>query len=86
MEGRYLICGSPQTVLERLSETIEATMCGNMLFGFQIGSLPVDMARRSMERFATHVLPAIRKQFGDKLAARSDDVARPTRAVRQEVA
>jgi alkanesulfonate monooxygenase SsuD/methylene tetrahydromethanopterin reductase-like flavin-dependent oxidoreductase (luciferase family) len=86
MEGRYLIAGSPQTVLERLSETIEATMCGNMLFGFQIGSLPVDLARRSMERFSADVLPAIRQQFGEKLAARSEDVARPARTPRQEVA
>jgi len=71
MDGRYLIVGSAQTVLERISEAVEATGCGNMLFGFQLGSMPTPLARRGMERFAAHVLPALRRQFGEKLAARA---------------
>ena len=70
LAGRYLVAGSPQTVLERLSEAIEQLGCGNLLFGFQVGSMPTPMARRSMERFAASVLPALREQFGEKLAAR----------------
>jgi alkanesulfonate monooxygenase SsuD/methylene tetrahydromethanopterin reductase-like flavin-dependent oxidoreductase (luciferase family) len=67
--GRYLVAGSPQTVLKVLSEAIEATQCGNLLFGFQAGSLPTPLARRSMERFAALVLPALRKEFGTRLSS-----------------
>ena len=70
LAGRYLIAGSPQTVLERIAEVIGELGCGNMLFGFQVGSMPTPMARRSMERFAVSVLPELRKQFGEKLASR----------------
>ena len=72
LDGRYLIAGSPRTVIERISEAIEATGCGNLLFGFQVGSMPTPAARRSMERFAADVMPVLRKQYGEKLASRRE--------------
>lgn len=76
LEGGYIFAGSAQTVIERLSRAIESLGCGNLLFGFQVGSMPTAMGRRSMERFAADVLPALRKQFGDKLATRRPSALR----------
>jgi len=71
LTGRYMVVGSPETVLEGVSDAIEKTMCGNMLFGFQIGSLPTALGSRSMELFARKVMPELRRRFGDRLTPRN---------------
>ena len=60
IEGSYVICGSPDTVAEQMSERIERLGVGNVLGLFRLGSLPRDEARRSMRLFAEEVVPKLR--------------------------
>jgi alkanesulfonate monooxygenase SsuD/methylene tetrahydromethanopterin reductase-like flavin-dependent oxidoreductase (luciferase family) len=63
IEGQYAIVGSPETVLERLTENVERLGVGNLLGLFQLGTLPADDTRRNLELFATEVAPALRARF-----------------------
>jgi alkanesulfonate monooxygenase SsuD/methylene tetrahydromethanopterin reductase-like flavin-dependent oxidoreductase (luciferase family) len=60
VEGSYVICGSPDTVTERLAERAERLGVGNLLGLFRLGSLGAEDARRSMRLFAEEVMPRLR--------------------------
>jgi alkanesulfonate monooxygenase SsuD/methylene tetrahydromethanopterin reductase-like flavin-dependent oxidoreductase (luciferase family) len=57
--GTALI-GSPKTVLSKIEEMRDKTGVGLMLPMCQFGTLPDDLAKRSIERFATEVMPRLR--------------------------
>jgi alkanesulfonate monooxygenase SsuD/methylene tetrahydromethanopterin reductase-like flavin-dependent oxidoreductase (luciferase family) len=59
-EGVYAIVGSPATVRQKLAEYQKQLGCGVVLTGCQIGSMPHEMARKSMELLAREVLPQVR--------------------------
>jgi alkanesulfonate monooxygenase SsuD/methylene tetrahydromethanopterin reductase-like flavin-dependent oxidoreductase (luciferase family) len=61
--GEYAIVGSPDTVTERLTENLRRLGPGNLLGLFQLGTLPADATRRSLELFATEVMPKLRAAF-----------------------
>jgi alkanesulfonate monooxygenase SsuD/methylene tetrahydromethanopterin reductase-like flavin-dependent oxidoreductase (luciferase family) len=62
-EGRYAIVGSPETVTERLTENLRRLGPGNLLGLFQLGTLPADLTRRSLELFGAEVMPKLRATF-----------------------
>ena len=71
METGIVICGSPDTVRERLEYCHREAGFGTFLGMFQIASMSHEMTVRSMKRFAEDVMPAA-KQFGaagDRIAA-----------------
>ncbi|HEY7544810.1 MAG TPA: LLM class flavin-dependent oxidoreductase, partial [Blastocatellia bacterium] len=59
-QGVYAIVGSPATVREKLSYYQKLLGVGNILTSPQIGTLPHDIARRSMKMFAEEVIPYVR--------------------------
>jgi alkanesulfonate monooxygenase SsuD/methylene tetrahydromethanopterin reductase-like flavin-dependent oxidoreductase (luciferase family) len=61
--GEYAIVGSPDTVTERLTENLRRLGPGNLLGLFQLGTLPADATRRSLELFGTEVMPKLRAAF-----------------------
>jgi alkanesulfonate monooxygenase SsuD/methylene tetrahydromethanopterin reductase-like flavin-dependent oxidoreductase (luciferase family) len=61
--GQYAIVGSPDTVTERLTENLRRLGPGNLLGLFQLGTLPADATRRSLELFGTEVMPRLRAAF-----------------------
>jgi alkanesulfonate monooxygenase SsuD/methylene tetrahydromethanopterin reductase-like flavin-dependent oxidoreductase (luciferase family) len=61
--GQYAIVGSPDTVTERLTENLRRLGPGNLLGLFQLGTLPADATRRSLELFGTEVMPRLRATF-----------------------
>lgn len=63
--GGYVICGSPQTVRERLLHHIKDLGSGNLLSLCQFGDMPHDKAMRNMEMFSTEVMPWLRQQLGE---------------------
>jgi alkanesulfonate monooxygenase SsuD/methylene tetrahydromethanopterin reductase-like flavin-dependent oxidoreductase (luciferase family) len=65
VDGRYAIVGSPETVTEQLVECLGALGTGNLLGLFQLGSLPADLTRASLTRFAEQVMPRLREEFPD---------------------
>lgn len=59
-DGVYAIVGSPATVRDKLNHYRKELGVGVILTGCQAGSLPHDLARRSMDMFAREVLPHVR--------------------------
>ncbi len=70
-EGDYAIVGSPATVRQRMTELIKWLGVGNVLALLQLGTLPADLTRKSMELFGNEVLPALRADAGRAAALRS---------------
>ncbi len=54
-----IICGSAESVRQRLEEHWKAMRFDNLLTMLHFGSLPEDLTRRNMELFAKDVLPAL---------------------------
>jgi alkanesulfonate monooxygenase SsuD/methylene tetrahydromethanopterin reductase-like flavin-dependent oxidoreductase (luciferase family) len=63
VEGQYAIVGSPETVAEKLTESLGRLGAGNLLGLFQLGTLPAHLTRKNLELFATEVMPKLRKEF-----------------------
>ena len=59
--GVYAIVGSPTTVRQKLADYQKQLGCGVVLTGCQIGSMPHEMARKSMALLAREVLPYVRQ-------------------------
>ncbi len=55
------VCGSAKTVLSSFEKHWQAMRFGNLLVMCQFGTLPADLTRRNMERFARDVMPALKK-------------------------
>ena len=60
-EGRFVVYGSPATVRDRMKDSIKAAGCGIVTCIFQIGNLSPEKTMKSMELFASEVMPALRK-------------------------
>lgn len=56
-----MICGTPKTVLQKISDVREKTGLGIFVANFQTGTRPIELARRNMELFAAEVLPHLQK-------------------------
>jgi alkanesulfonate monooxygenase SsuD/methylene tetrahydromethanopterin reductase-like flavin-dependent oxidoreductase (luciferase family) len=59
-DGVYAIVGSPKTVLQKLNHYRKELGAGVVLTGCQTGTLPHELARKSMELLAREVLPYAR--------------------------
>jgi alkanesulfonate monooxygenase SsuD/methylene tetrahydromethanopterin reductase-like flavin-dependent oxidoreductase (luciferase family) len=55
-----LIVGSPASALEKLQEMLRVTGANYLLCIFSFGSLPPQAALRSLELFASEVMPKLR--------------------------
>ena len=72
MDLGMVICGSAKTVREQLNHYAKELGFGNLLVMCQFGTLPGDLTKRNMERFAESVIPAVRKAsrelYGEEVA------------------
>jgi alkanesulfonate monooxygenase SsuD/methylene tetrahydromethanopterin reductase-like flavin-dependent oxidoreductase (luciferase family) len=63
-EGMYAVVGSAATVRDRLIDAVKFMgNPGNMLCLMQMGTLPAELTRKSMDLFASEVMPALRREF-----------------------
>jgi alkanesulfonate monooxygenase SsuD/methylene tetrahydromethanopterin reductase-like flavin-dependent oxidoreductase (luciferase family) len=60
VELGLFVCGSPATVQAAFEGYWRDMRFGNLLVLCQFGTLPADLTRRSMERFAREVMPALK--------------------------
>ena len=56
------ICGSPETVRQRLEHYHGQIGFGHLLSLLQFGTLPADLTRKNMELYASAVIPHLRRQ------------------------
>jgi alkanesulfonate monooxygenase SsuD/methylene tetrahydromethanopterin reductase-like flavin-dependent oxidoreductase (luciferase family) len=57
------VCGGVQTVRETLLTYAREIGFGNLLTMLQFGTLPADLTRRNMERFAMDVMPWLKREM-----------------------
>lgn len=60
MESGTVVVGSPQTVRDRINRMRDATGLDKIITMLQFGTMPEVLARRSMEMFASEVMPDFR--------------------------
>src|SRR5712664_4169163 len=70
MDGHFILAGSPATVREQLIYILKELGTGVILCLFQIGSMPHDLALKSMNLFATEVMPQVRAEVDQNLFKR----------------
>lgn len=58
------ICGSPETVRNKLAGYHEQIGFGHLLSLLQFGTLPADLTRKNMDLYAAEVMPFLRKNAG----------------------
>jgi alkanesulfonate monooxygenase SsuD/methylene tetrahydromethanopterin reductase-like flavin-dependent oxidoreductase (luciferase family) len=68
-EMGMMTCGSAATVADKLVGYMRQIGFGNFLGMLQFGTLPADLTRRNMERFATQVMPRLRQAAKELYAA-----------------
>jgi hypothetical protein len=73
-KGVFAITGSPETVRQKLNHYRKELGVGVVLTGCQTGTLPDELARKSMDLFGREVLPYVRD-------AQETEVRRPRAAV-----
>jgi alkanesulfonate monooxygenase SsuD/methylene tetrahydromethanopterin reductase-like flavin-dependent oxidoreductase (luciferase family) len=56
------ICGSPETVRQRLEQYHSEIGFGHLLTLLQFGTLPADLTRKNMEIYAREVMPLLRQR------------------------
>jgi alkanesulfonate monooxygenase SsuD/methylene tetrahydromethanopterin reductase-like flavin-dependent oxidoreductase (luciferase family) len=59
IDNGMIICGSPDTVRQKITEYWKTMRFGNLLTMMQFGTLSPELTRRSMELFAQKVMPAV---------------------------
>ena len=74
-DGDYVICGSPATVRQKLVELAKWMGVGNILTLCQLATLPADLTRKSMDLFASDVMPYLRRELGTSSFAPAAAVA-----------
>ncbi len=70
MDGHFILAGSPATVRDQLIYILKELGTGIILCLFQIGSMPHDLALKSMNLFATEVMPQVRAEVDQNLFKR----------------
>jgi hypothetical protein len=55
------VCGSAPSVRGAFGRYWKDMRFGNLLVMCQFGTLPADLTRRNMERFAAEVMPALKE-------------------------
>lgn len=61
--NNYVVCGSVETVKQKLGEMCETLGMGNLLALLHLGGLSPELTRQNMELFATEIMPFLRKEF-----------------------
>jgi alkanesulfonate monooxygenase SsuD/methylene tetrahydromethanopterin reductase-like flavin-dependent oxidoreductase (luciferase family) len=66
VDAGSVICGSPATVREQITEFVREFRIGNLHAMLQFGSMPHDLAKDNISLFAEQVLPHLRGIWDDE--------------------
>ena len=68
IDSGVFVCGSPATVRRKLSEAHRMTGFQHFVALMQYATLPADLTKRNMERFAAEIMPHLRTLDDDNFA------------------
>ena len=66
VEAGTVICGSPSTVVDTVTEFSRDFRIGNLHAMLQFGSMPPELTMQNIDLFATEVLPHLKKIWQDE--------------------
>jgi alkanesulfonate monooxygenase SsuD/methylene tetrahydromethanopterin reductase-like flavin-dependent oxidoreductase (luciferase family) len=66
------ICGSPETVRQKLEQYQSEIGFGHLLTLLQFGTLPAELTRKNMEIYANEVMPYLRDKTAKPVAAAAE--------------
>jgi alkanesulfonate monooxygenase SsuD/methylene tetrahydromethanopterin reductase-like flavin-dependent oxidoreductase (luciferase family) len=66
LEDRFVVCGSPATVRDRLKDLCQTLRVGNLMVLLHMGSMPHDLTLKNIELFFREVAPALRPMWEDE--------------------
>ncbi len=79
-DEKWIVVGSPETVIESLEELTDELGAGRLVFSCEQGSMPKWMALKNMEILAEQVIPHFREPDGKPVWAREEPATPATRA------
>jgi alkanesulfonate monooxygenase SsuD/methylene tetrahydromethanopterin reductase-like flavin-dependent oxidoreductase (luciferase family) len=83
VEEKWIVVGSPETVIESLEELSDELGAGRLVFSCELGTMPKWMALKNMEIIAEQVIPHFRGPDGKPVWAQEE---RPAPFTRSELA
>jgi hypothetical protein len=66
VKEEMIIAGGPDTVKERLIDLARRLRVGNLMLVMQLGSMPPELTKKSIDLFTGKVLPHLRGVWGDE--------------------
>ena len=80
IQEKWIVVGSPETVIESLEELTDELGAGRLVFSCELGTMPKWMALKNMEILAEQVIPHFRAPGGKPVWEREERAAPFTRA------
>ena len=84
VDKAYLVCGSPDTIVERLEDLADRLNVGHLMLLLQFGNMGSELTKENTYRFATEVMPKLKDKFSEqddkwwpKTGLPADKVAKP---------
>lgn len=65
VDKAYIVCGSPQTVVERLEDLADTLRVGHLMVLLQFGDMGKELCFENTRRFATEVMPKLSHKFSE---------------------
>ncbi len=65
VDKAYLVCGSPDTVVERLEDLAKRLNVGHLMLLLQFGNMGRELTMENTHRFATEVMPKLKDIFSE---------------------
>jgi len=66
VNDEMIIAGGPETVRDRLIDLSKRLRVGNLMLVMQMGSMPPELTKKSIDIFTSKVLPQLRGVWGDE--------------------
>lgn len=64
-DNSYVICGSVDTVVEKLEDLADTLHIGHLMLALQFGNMGKELTQENTYRFATEVIPRLRHKFSE---------------------
>lgn len=65
VDKSFIVCGSPDTVVEKLEDLANRLHVGHLMLLLQFGNMNKELTRENTYRFATEVMPKLKDKFSE---------------------
>jgi hypothetical protein len=65
LDDRFVVCGSPATVRDKLKDLCQELRIGNLMVLLHVGSMPHELTLKNIQLFFKEVAPALRPMWSE---------------------